>query len=346
MKSPKSKNLKAMQEAGINVPPFFVIEPTDTVLAASGKYAVRSAPYISMAGVLNSVLDVDGENLPTVVAEVFASWNSDLARKYRDFKKISYDVAMEVIVQNIVSPLGGYAGIAHTCDPVRGWLGMDGVFVEGEFANELCEGKISGTDCVEKAFPSRLYGKLMTLCQQVEKYYGFPQDIEWVIDVNEKIWLVQTRPAQLTDYAFFSWVFWQEDVRGVLYQYGAAYNIEKCVELVSSDTKPIGKCVGVSGDTIQGEIGKDVLVLDGGIISEFPKMLAAQNIILRSGNEHNHFAVEARKIGKNCVIWSNVPESGYIWIDVKSGCVFDAPPSNAVFENKLQKKFAAMGIYL
>lgn len=337
MKSAKAKNLFQLAKLGVPVPYFQVIQHGDPLPSfyPNFDYAVRSAPFVSMAGILDSVLNVPVDKVPAAIDKVFASWGSQLAQKYRQLKKMSDDLQMEVIVQAIVSPKSGYAGILHTSNPVTGKKGFTGSFVRNGFADNLCKGIESGEDI--KNLHPQLLQEIYIIADTIERYYGFPQDIEFVIDSSEKIWVVQVRDAQLTDYAFFNWCSQVDGGKEIAAKYAHVFDIEKCVELQSGE-KPVAVCVGVSGDIVDGEIGHNVLVLDTSNISEFTRIYEVQNIILLNGNIHNHFAVEARKAKKNCVIWPNAPKSGKIWIHVQSGQVFLEKPVGS-FENKMKKKF-------
>lgn len=332
MKGKKSLALQRMKNFGIPVPDFSVVQYGESVEVDGGKkYAVRSSPYISMAGILDSILDVDGEKVPAAIEKVFASWNTPFAVKYRNVLNIPHNLQMEVIVQEIVNPKvdGGFAGIIHSTNPVTG-IGISGSYVDGEFADNLCKGGVNGNDIKELSWSK--IDLLKDLAYLVEAHEGFPQDIEYVY--NGRFWLVQTRPAQLTDIAFFRWVFSNVDPKAKLAKFGKHFKIDNCVELISSDIDPIAKCVGVSGNIVEGVVGKDIKVM-GSNVEEFPNIANYNNIILVNGNINNHFAVEARKAKKNCVIWPNPYIGSYVWIDVQSGYVFDRKP-NAVFENKLK----------
>ena len=338
MKGLKSLGLKKMQENGIPVPDFFVVQYGEKIPPVDNnfKYAVRSSPFVSMAGILDSILEVDGENIENAVEKVFASWNSALAVKYRKFKNMPSEIAMEVIIQKIIYPTvdGGFSGIYHTVNPVTG-IGDSGSYVDGEFAENLCLGSVEGLDIEILPFP--LYLELYSYGYKLENLEGFPQDIEFVYD-GTKFWFVQNRPAQLTDIAFFRWAFGQPNVKEVVEKYGKKFNVDNCIELVSADVDPIGRCLGVSGTILEGIVGEDIVILDGGNAKEFSAVQSNENIILRKGNVDNHFAVEARKAKKNCVIW-NVPEQfegKYVWIEIQSGYIFDTKPLNPIFKNNIK----------
>lgn len=330
----KSENLLKMKKAGIPVPHFFVLEYGEQLPELDGGlYAVRSNPHVSMAGILDSVLNVEVKDIPDAINKVFASWNNPLAIKYRKYGGMADDLQMSVIIQEMVFPTvdGGFSGIIHSVNPVTG-IGISGTYVDGGFADDLCKGVVNGNDI--KELPFGMFCGLRDFSEKVENFEGFPQDIEFVYD--GRIWLVQTRAAQLTDIAFYYWAFSNVNPHEKIEKYGKHFNIENCVELVSSDVHPIAKCIGVSGNILEGVVGEDIVVLDGGNIQDFSAVQSHQNIILKKGNINNHFAVEARKAKKNCVIWNNPTLGAYVWIDIQSGCIFDTKP-NAVFENKFKK---------
>lgn len=331
----KSENLMKMKKFGVPVPDFFVLEYGQSLPDLDGGlYAVRSNPFISMAGILDSILNVQVKDIQNAIDKVFASWNSPLAVKYRKYKGMGDNLQMSVIIQKMVFPTvdGGFAGIYHTVDPVTG-VDTNGSYVDGEFAENLCLGTVEGKDIEFLPYP--LYLELWGYGDKLEKLEGFPQDIEFVYD-GKQFWFVQNRAAQLTDIAFFKWALRQTNSSEIIAKFGHHFNIDNCVELIFTDIPPIDKCIGVSGTILEGVVGKDIVVLDGGNIQDFSAVQSHQNIILKKGNINNHFAVEARKGKKNCVIWNNPTLGVYVWIDVQSGCVFDSKP-NAVFENELKK---------
>lgn len=341
MKSPKSKNLKELAILGVPVPYFEVVQIGEQCgpLHPEWLYAVRSAPFVSMAGILDSILNVGAENVPLAIEKIFGSWNNPIAQKYRKMKNMNDEIQMEVIIQRIVSPYnGGIAGIIHTCNPVTGEKGVSGSYVKNKFADELCKGVEVGDD-IENLHREHLY-LIKEYSARIEKHYQFPQDIEFVIDSSGKFWVVQVRPAQLTDYGFYNWCSWVDGGKEIAAKYADVFDIEKCWELDGGSEMPIAICTGVSGEVLEGEIGKDVAVLNAANIADFPFIFAYDNIILQDGDIHNHFAVEARKAKKNCVIWQNPPKSGEVWIHIQSGKVFTEKPKTKIV-NKFKKKYLA-----
>ncbi len=335
----KSENLLKLIKFGIPVPNFVVVEMGDPLPNLDGgkTYVVRSNPKISMAGILDSKLNVSSANVSNAVEEVFESWNTPLAKQYRKFKNISDELAMSVIIQKQVNACvdGGFSGILHTVNPVTG-VNISGSYVDGDFAENLCTGITAGKDIFD--LPANYLTDLQNLAEKVEKFEGFPQDIEFVFD-GFKLLCVQMRPAQLTDWAFFTWLMRQENQQELLSKFGKFFDVNRCYELVDTNVSPVDKCIGVSGAVLEGIVGEDIVVLSGGNIKDFSAVQSNQNIILRKGNIDNHFAVEARKGKKNCVIW-DVPEhfmGKFIWVEIKTGYVFTERPE--LNENSFKNKF-------
>lgn len=210
----KALGLARLLDLGFSVPDAFVISPsepldeasvwgaverwTQEALGSSGRarLAVRSSSpaedssAASHAGEFTSILDVfDSSDLMQAVKEVRESGQAD---------------PLPVIVQVGVDPL--YSGVAFSCDPVSLERGLYVVsWVKGNGA-QLVSGRETGSLLVlrslgegGKQWPHQTanLGELVSALKDIEQDLGYPADVEWTIDQNGKLWILQARPVVL-----------------------------------------------------------------------------------------------------------------------------------------------------
>jgi pyruvate, water dikinase len=181
--------------------------------ALHGPIAVRSSACAedseaaSYAGQQSTYLNVEG--LPTaldMIVECWLSFFSDRAVFYRTEKGSMDDIAMAVIVQQMVE--SKKSGVLFTADPVHGR--KDRIVVEAAFGlgENVVDGEktpdhyaldrkgtikrstIVGTQVLDEAELKRL----AEMGRKLEEIYGCPQDIEWAFDGSGELFLLQSRP--------------------------------------------------------------------------------------------------------------------------------------------------------
>jgi phosphohistidine swiveling domain-containing protein len=174
----------------------------------AGPVAVRSSataedlPDASFAGQLDTFLDVTGA--AELIAAVTKCWDSLHAARavaYREARDIDdAAVRMAVIVQRMVDP--AVAGVLFTANPLTGRRtemmvdaapGLGTAVVDG--ASTVDHYVLDGTDrpatgCVT---PAQL-AELRAAGARLQAYFGSPQDVEWAIDRDGTLWLLQSRP--------------------------------------------------------------------------------------------------------------------------------------------------------
>lgn len=222
----KARGLAALIEAGLRVPPGFVIigaRPTpglgDELSRAydelgRGRVAVRSSALgedggeASFAGQYETVLDVEGrEGVHRAVLRCLESADSDRAASYRERRTAQRDVAMNVIVQRMIAPRA--AGVAFTADPVSGrrdCLIVDAVEGTGDALVSGREtpdhyrlsqtGERLGADLrgEEPILDGVALRALAADALAAERALGGPLDLEWAIDGDGTIHWLQARP--------------------------------------------------------------------------------------------------------------------------------------------------------
>lgn len=181
--------------------------------ALAGLVAVRSSACAedsagaSYAGQQETFLNVRG--LPNVLEKVVECWLSFFSERavfYRAEKGSLDDVAMAVVVQQMID--SAKSGVLFSVDPVHGrkdrmvveaafGLGenvVDGAQTPDHYALDR-KGTIKRSRIVdEQVLDQNETRKLAALALQLEEMHGCPQDIEWAFDRAGEPFLLQSRP--------------------------------------------------------------------------------------------------------------------------------------------------------
>lgn len=182
--------------------------------ALAGLVAVRSSACAedsegaSYAGQQETYLNVDG--LDAVLHDVVECWLSffaDRAVFYRQEKGSLDDVAMAVVVQQMID--SRKSGVLFTVDPVHGR--KDRMVVEAAFGlgEQVVSGEVTPDHYVldrqgvikrsrivdEQVLSGEQCAQLARLGQHLADLHGCPQDIEWAFDADGTLFLLQSRPV-------------------------------------------------------------------------------------------------------------------------------------------------------
>jgi pyruvate,water dikinase len=194
--------------------------------AARHGWAVRSSAVgedgaLSFAGQFDTELGVAEDELVEAYRRVVASRFSDRALMYRLVAGLSEaSTPMAVLFLPMVSARA--AGVAYTRDPTRGkedrmlvsaTSGLADRLVTGreqgdsfvlrrDRPGELVEARHEEKDCspgatAEPCLSSAELRALAALALEVESVFGAPQDIEWALDENGALWVLQARPLRM-----------------------------------------------------------------------------------------------------------------------------------------------------
>ncbi|WP_344679600.1 PEP/pyruvate-binding domain-containing protein [Saccharopolyspora taberi] len=177
---------------------------------ANGRVAVRSSataedlPGASFAGQQDTYLNVSSAaELIEAVGKCWESLRSERAIAYREANDIDHDAAsMAVVVQRMIDPVA--AGVMFTANPITGTrtetvvdavAGLGTAVVDGSAAvDHYVLGErtsVAPHGCLDRP---RL-DALRAAGQRVQKHFGSPQDVEWAIDAEGVLWLLQSRPV-------------------------------------------------------------------------------------------------------------------------------------------------------
>lgn len=199
--------------------------------SGGGRFAVRSSavnedrPGASSAGLYESILDVGLDDLPAAVERC---WRSARAPRVREYlaRRPSADrggsgpdaeppgAVMAVLVQVMVDAVA--AGVAFTADPVTGARGTTVVHAVKGLGEPLVAGLTGAQEWTADAagvtrtegsttgdpgagagvgvLSVAAAGEVVALARRVEEVMGRPQDVEWALDRQGDVHLLQARP--------------------------------------------------------------------------------------------------------------------------------------------------------
>jgi len=180
----------------------------------TGLVAVRSSACAedsagaSYAGQQETFLNTDGlEAVLHNVVECWLSFFADRAVFYRQEKGSLDDVAMAVVVQQMVD--SQKSGVVFTVDPVHGRKdrmvveaarGLGEAVVSGEITPDNYtlsrQGIVKKSKVVnaERVLTDEECVALAQMGQKLAELHGVPQDIEWAFDPAGDLYLLQSRP--------------------------------------------------------------------------------------------------------------------------------------------------------
>jgi phosphohistidine swiveling domain-containing protein len=273
------------------------------------------------------------EQLERAVIAVFRSWNSGRARDYRSIHHIPEHLGTGVTVQEMVfGNRDGHScsGVYFTRDPETGGRGWGELVIGGQ-GEEVVSGQVQ-THPVEdmKLFAPASWDEMVRIGEFLERTSAHPQDIEFVVDAG-RLFVLQSRYARLTTRGkLFSLIdmvesgvlersealrelsvealedleypsFAQKDIDiadhshlilshglGVFHGVAvgrAAFHIEHIIELLTQD--PAIPCILIKEDTKPEDI---------------EAMYKAAGCATRVGGPTSHAAINARVIGRPCVV--------------------------------------------
>jgi rifampicin phosphotransferase len=221
----KAGVLGELVAAGFPVPPGWVVTAAamdvdgwDVALAHAAyglgvpRFAVRSSGAAedlagaSYAGLYETYLNVTTDGLAEAVRRCLAAASTERVLAYH--QRHGGGVAgMAVLVQAMVDPVA--AGVAFTAHPVTGDRGQTVVTAVPGLGEPLVSGEMVGEEWTGTAADIRVKragptgGTVLTagqaqavaaLAGAIAVRYGRPQDIEWAIDHDGTLWLLQARP--------------------------------------------------------------------------------------------------------------------------------------------------------
>jgi pyruvate,water dikinase len=170
------------------------------------RFAVRSSGVAedafehSYAGMYETVLDVPVEELSAAMEHVLASARSARTAEYEP----ATTSGMAVIIQRMVAPAAG--GVVLTTDPINGDRHTCVVTAVRGTGDRLVSGAALGDEWhvrddaatarrrPEQAIDRRQAIQVASEARRIAAARGAPLDIEWAIDADGTLWILQARP--------------------------------------------------------------------------------------------------------------------------------------------------------
>ena len=196
--------------------------------------AVGEDGEMSYAGLHDSFLNVPFRELLSTYKKVLASMYNAESLAYRFHRQAPVsDIAMAVLYQKMVS--SRVAGVAYTIDPnspdeeislLGASWGLGKVVVEGRAAvdsfrvsrtppHALIESRVSEKEWMitpfetneHEAVPQEMKSRssltapeaatIVEAALVVERFFKRPMDIEWAVDIENRLWILQARPLEI-----------------------------------------------------------------------------------------------------------------------------------------------------
>jgi rifampicin phosphotransferase len=168
-------------------------------LVARSSSVVEDSATSSMAGQFESVIGVRGiDAFASAVAAVLDSRRLPSATEH----------PIAVLVQPLIEP--EYGGVMFGVDPVTGRSDRRVVSAVRGAPERLVSGEVRGVRYVldpanskvlefdaedDLQIPAGDLRRLVELSAEVASVYGSPQDVEWAIGTDKRLWLLQSRPV-------------------------------------------------------------------------------------------------------------------------------------------------------
>jgi len=324
--------------------------------AVRSSATAEDLPEASFAGQQATFLNVAGEKaLIEAVQKCWASLFTPRAIYYRQTSGFGHKkVGIAVVVQRMVQPRS--SGVMFTINPVTndknqiiieaifglGELIVQGSVVPDHFVVDKRQFKVikrlkgsqdkemvydaKGGNLIKKLSPTRRQKykissteavKIAKLGRRLENHYLKPQDVEWSIDKDDKIYIIQTRPittigqveARLSETAT---VLGRPDLTGSAASPGVgegpARRVENAKQAQAFQT----------GEVLVAKMTSPDLV---------PIMKKSAAILTQEGGLTSHAAIVSRELGKPCVVGvegllSKVKDGDYLTVDANQGYIY------------------------
>ncbi|MBB6550542.1 PEP/pyruvate-binding domain-containing protein [Nonomuraea rubra] len=174
-----------------------------------GRVAVRSSataedlPEASFAGQQDTYLNIEGAG--ELIDAVHRCWDSlftERAVAYRAAAGVD-EAAMAVVVQRMIDPVA--AGVMFTANPITGCRtelvvdaapGLGTAVVEGSVVPDhyVLDERMPAVPNPGGCLNAEQLGQLRAAGLRLQEHFGSPQDVEWAIDAEGVLWLLQSRP--------------------------------------------------------------------------------------------------------------------------------------------------------
>lgn len=265
------------------------------------------------------------EQLMEATKAVFASWDNERARRYRDLNDLPHDMGTAVNVQTMVYGNTGKnsgSGVAFTRDPSTGENKIYGEFLRNAQGEDVVAGIRTPLAISElKEMWPDIYEELEDVCETLEEEYKDMQDLEFTVE-DKELYILQTRTGKRTPNAAVK-IAHDMHEEGIISKEVALLRVEgdqiekilhkridpeaELEKLTQGLNASPGAATGkVVFDTDEAEKRGDegesiVLVRKETTPEDIHGLAAAEGVLTSRGGMTSHAAVVARGMGKPCV---------------------------------------------
>ena len=293
------------------------------------------------------------------IIAVLNSWDNERAISYRNINDIPQDIGLAVTIQRMV--FGNLndqsaSGVIFSRNPDTGEDKIKGEYLLESQGEDVVSGFITpknisetkNDDAFVKVFPD-LYDQINQISKNLEKKFGFVQDIEFTIESN-RLWILQSRNAELNAKASFKVL--RDFVNDKIINKDEALklikedHVEKAFTPVldnAQELKILTKGLPASPGVISGLVAfdiegineikekdeKSILILVETNTNDIKAMHASDGILTSRGGLTSHAAVVARGLNKPCI-------TGAVEIEI------NAQKKNISINNKIISEFDAI----
>ena len=290
------------------------------------------------------------------IIAVLNSWDNERAISYRNINDIPQDIGLAVTIQRMV--FGNLndqsaSGVIFSRNPDTGEDKIKGEYLLESQGEDVVSGFITpknisenkNDDAFVRVFPD-LYDQINQISKNLEKKFGFVQDIEFTIESN-RLWILQSRNAELNAKASFKVL--RDFVNDKIINKNEALklikedHVEKAFTPVldnAQELKILTKGLPASPGVISGLVAfdiegineikekdeKSILILVETNTNDIKAMHASDGILTSRGGLTSHAAVVARGLNKPCI-------TGAVEIEI------NAQKKNISINNKIISEF-------
>ena len=265
------------------------------------------------------------------IIAVLNSWDNERAISYRNINDIPDNIGLAVTIQRMV--FGNLndksaSGVIFSRNPDTGEDKIKGEYLIESQGEDVVSGFITPKNISEKAndkdfiniFPD-IYSQINIISKDLERHFGFVQDIEFTIESNI-LWILQARDAELNAQASFK-VLSDFVNEKIINQTEALKlikdnHIEKAFVPILDDSqklKSLTKGLPASPGVVSGLVvfdieginiiknrdEKSILILIETNTNDIKAMHASDGILTSRGGLTSHAAVVARGLNKPCI---------------------------------------------
>ena len=265
------------------------------------------------------------------IIAVLNSWDNERAISYRNINDIPDNIGLAVTIQRMV--FGNLndksaSGVIFSRNPDTGEDKIKGEYLIESQGEDVVSGFITPKNISEKGndeafiniFPD-IFSQINIISKDLERYFGFVQDIEFTIESNI-LWVLQSRDAELNAQASFK-VLSDFVNEKIINQTEALKlikdtHIEKAFVPILDDSqklKSLTKGLPASPGVVSGLVAfdieginriknrdeKSILILIETNTNDIKAMHASDGILTSRGGLTSHAAVVARGLNKPCI---------------------------------------------